>query len=249
MPQSPAPNYRFFGRADMLRRGATHLCSSSLPAKVLIAGENGSGKTGLALQLLQHKEVKVMFGDGTGCWYIDCTPFYSGGGASGEAAVALIMAILEQLNVELRPTEKEILGFLYNKLVARGSKTRILLVLDGLEDTCLEENNKRVQNLTMKRVIKTLASIYCVSLVVVTCGQSMRQLLPWTLVLPGQDTLGPLELNDAVDMFEDISREGLAEEHDISTIKSAPIEYYAPCEDAEFLSQSFKNSSILGGVS
>ncbi|KAF9531696.1 hypothetical protein CPB83DRAFT_891583 [Crepidotus variabilis] len=206
------PSYRCIGRSDFIRQGATHLSSSStIPSKVLIVGEDGSGKTALILQLLHHKDVRATFGDGTGSWYIDCAPFYDDGGQSGGGpGVAFVVTILEQLNVELHPTEKDILGFLYNKLIALGLKSRILLALDNLE----VENDASSQGLTMKRVLKTLASIYCVSLVVASCKPSMRQLLAWTLVLPGTDHLGPLELKDAIDMFEEISNGRLAGERD-----------------------------------
>ncbi|KAF9531650.1 hypothetical protein CPB83DRAFT_904303 [Crepidotus variabilis] len=206
------PMHRFVGRSEILQLGVDHLClTPASPSKVLITGENGSGKTTFALQLLHQDEVQATYENGLGCRYIDCAPFYGDGEQnSGGAGLLLAKAVLAAFQVELQPMEKDFLGFLYRELMVKGSKTNYLLVLDGLIDDAIpEEGNGSGLTLTVKKVVETMAAIHCVSLVVVTSQEMVRQMLSWSLVIPEEGNLGPLDLASAVEMFEELLQEEL----------------------------------------
>lgn len=181
----PRPRSMFLGREDEIDKLADWLCERNF-LSVVVCGPTGIGKTRLIQELVYDRALKLRNRFKDGASYIDLALIRNQLAAlesqPQDQELLTLSAIARQLGI----TEMQGQSLL-TILGAHLQHRRLLLVIDNVE-----------YSQTIVTFVKTLEQAQGLRIIIVARGWDERMLLPRQKVL----SIGPLALDDAVDLFE-----------------------------------------------
>jgi tetratricopeptide (TPR) repeat protein len=175
----PAAPSIFFGRDDFVAEAVNHI-KTAQPARLVILGTGGIGKTSTALTILHHPEVKPSFLGRH--YFVSCE--------AATSASLLLQAILHVLGVQIG--SKDPLTLLQQTLMVSAP---LLLVLDNFETPWYESDDQT----EVESVLSRLDTIAHVTLIVTMRGTMRPSNVAWTQ--PPLAPLAPLSLEAARQSF------------------------------------------------